>query len=190
MKRKSALMSVFNKRQLDQIGPTLQELGYAIIASSGTAGALKEVGVESTPADAATGNPKAFQDCIQTLSFSIYAGILFDRINKRHIKQIEDLVIRPIDVVICNLPPLQEMVQNEQDFNIRHVDVGGPLMLRAAATNYQWVLPLSDPDDYSEAAELLSDNKLTIEFRRRMAAKAFDLCSTYDAEITKLLKTF
>ena len=190
MKNKSVLISVYDKQKLDEIAPTLVELGYDIIATSGTSQALKKLNIMTISPAEITQNPNALHDCIQTIGFSISGGILFDRQNKQHLTQIKKLEIRPIDIVICNFPPLKEAVQKPKDFNIHHVDVGGPLMLRSAATNYHWVLPVMDPQDYQETAQRLKNNTVDIDFRKNYAIKAYNYCSQYDAQIVKLLQTY
>src|SRR5690606_32982008 len=142
MQKKYALISVYNKANLEKIAPTLNKLGYTIISTEGTGAVLKKLGIDFIPASEITKNPDALHDCIQTISYAVSGGILFDRANELHISQVNQLNIKSIDIVICNFPPLEEVVRSEDEFNIKHVDVGGPLMLRSAATNYKWVLPI------------------------------------------------
>jgi phosphoribosylaminoimidazolecarboxamide formyltransferase/IMP cyclohydrolase len=130
-----------------------------------------------------------FSDCIPTIGYPILAGILFDRSNPLHQLQMEDFELQPIDLVICNFPPVAKVVKHLNDFNIHHVDVGGPLMLRSAATNFHWVLPVMDPYDYPEVNKRLKQVMIDQTFRKKYAQKAFQYCADYDTAVVKLLKS-
>jgi len=191
MSNKYVIISVYNKNNLEKIVPTLDKLGYKIIATAGTGKILKSLNINFIKASKVTKNPNALYDCIQTISYFIYGGILFNRNNQDHVKQIKKLNIKPIDIVICNFPPLNEIVKTQNDFNIQHVDVGGPLMVRSAATNYKQVLPLIDCNDYEVVASKLT-NKNTIDekLRKKLAIKAYDYCAQYDSQIVDLLSSY
>ena len=67
------------------------------------------------------------------------------------------------------------------------MDIGGPSMLRSAAKNHEFVLPVVDPTDYAKVLELLRQGALTREVRREFAAKVFAHTSDYDAAIAGYL---
>ena len=188
LKNKAVLISVFNKKGVSKFAKTLYGLGYKIIATEGTGKELAKNKITYIPAETITKNPKEFDDCIKTISFRIEAGILFDRLNPIHIKQAKKLDIKKIDMVICNFVTLEKAIKKPSDFNIKNIDVGGPLMVRAAATNFKHVLVVVDPDDYEKVAKIILKNKTTDKFRQRLAAKAFTYTCHYDSQIAKYLK--
>jgi phosphoribosylaminoimidazolecarboxamide formyltransferase/IMP cyclohydrolase len=188
-KIKFALMSVYDKEGIATFAKVLSACGYGIIATDGTGRKLAESGISFIPSADVSGNPAGFEDCIKTISYRIQAGILFDRRNSAHLARAEALRIESIDVVVCNFVSLDESVREPSDFCIANVDVGGPLLVRAAATNYRDVLVVVDPADYDQAAKAISEGTVTQNLRRRFAAKAFAYTSNYDSRIVDYLST-
>ncbi len=184
-----ALISVFNKTNISIIASALIKKGYKIVATPGTGKVLKKNKINFTPIAEVTHNPNAFKDCIQAISSSTAIGILFDRNSSVHKKQLNTLGLKQIDVVICNFPPLHEVVKNINDFNIRHVDVGGPFMTRSAAVNFKDVLVIIDINDYNKVAKALKNNSVDKVFRKQMAIKAFTYSYKYDLKIVEWLKS-
>jgi len=187
-KKGFVLASVFDKRGIAEFAKELKTLGYEIIATEGTGRELAKNGVAFTPSSKVSKNPDRLRSCIKTISFRIGAGILFDRSDSTHLKEIKKLNLKPIDIVICNFPPLKEVIQTPKDFNIKNIDVGGPLMVRAAATNFRHVLVVVDPNDYKKVANAVLKGKITNKFRQRLAIKAFTYIRSYDYEIIQYLK--
>lgn len=187
-KKGFVLASVFDKTGIVDFTRKLKALGYEIISTEGTGKELAKNGISFIPAQKVSKNPDKLEDCIKTISFRIEAGILFDRSNLNHLKEVKKLGIKPIDIVICNFPPLKRVIQTPKDFNIRNIDVGGPLMVRAAATNFKHVLVIVDPNDYKKVANAILKKKITDEFKRWLAIKAFTYTRSYDHEIIQYLK--
>lgn len=187
-KRKTVLISVFNKKGISNFAKTLESLGYQIIATEGTGKELAKNKIPYISAEKTSKNPGGLENCIKTISFQIEAGILFDRLNPKHIKRVEQLGIEKIDVVVCNLVDFKKVIKKSADFNIKNIDVGGPLMVRAAATNFKYVLIVVDPDDYEKVSKDMLKNKVTDKIRQELAIKAFDYTRSYDETIVKYLK--
>ncbi|MCA9851015.1 MAG: bifunctional phosphoribosylaminoimidazolecarboxamide formyltransferase/IMP cyclohydrolase, partial [Dehalococcoidia bacterium] len=62
-----------------------------------------------------------------------------------------------IDLVAGNLYPFIETVTKGRPGlleALEEIDIGGPTMIRAAAKNHPWVLPVIDPSDYNEILEM------------------------------------
>lgn len=184
---KTALISVFNKKNIVAFAKTLQALGYKIIATEGTGKELEKQNIDYQLAEEISKNPSGLESCIKTISFNIQAGILFDRLNPLHLNRIKDLKIEKIDLVVCNFVSLDQAVKSILDFNISNVDVGGPLMVRAAATNFKHVLIVIDPDDYQRVGEALYQNLVNDKLRQSLAAKAFAYTAKYDEELKEFL---
>ena len=184
---KTALISVFNKKNIADFAKTLQLLGYKIIATEGTGKELERENISYQLAEEISNNPPGLESCIKTISFNIQAGILFDRLNPLQSNRIKDLKIEEIDLVVCNFVSLDQVVKSILDFNISNVDVGGPLMVRAAATNFRNVLVVIDPDDYQRVGEALYQNLVNDKLRQSLAAKAFSYTAKYDEELKEFL---
>ncbi len=179
---KYALLSVFDKTGIVDFAKQITDLGYKIISTGGTAKHLTDNGVQIIPIQEITGNPESFDGRMKTISFQIESGILFDRENPQHIKEVETLKIKPIDIVVCNLYPF------EQQPEIETIDVGGPTMVRAAAKNYKDVIVVVSPHDYVEVGKKLTENTISDSFRRSLAAKAFAHLSLYDSQVARYLQ--
>lgn len=185
-KKKRALLSVYNKEGLVDLGKSLASLGYELVSSGGTAKILENSGVVVTAVESITGNTEAFEGRMKTLSFQIESSILFDRDNPTHQREAEALGLIPIDVVVCNFYPFHKALEENLPLQdaIELIDIGGPAMVRAAAKNHKHVLVIIDPSDYPKIIGLLqSMGEVPVETRLALAAKAFQHTADYDAAI-------
>lgn len=189
IKNKVALISVFNKKGVSKFAETLKKAGYKIVATNGTGKELAKNKIDYIPVKKISRNPMGFDNFIKTISFYIQAGILFNRSNSIYIKQMKKLNIEKIDIVVCNFATFKKVIKKPSDFNIKNIDIGGPLMVRAAATNFKYVLIIIDPHDYKRVSEAILKNKVTNKLRQQLAIKAFFYTYSYDYEIAKYLKT-
>lgn len=186
---KYVLASVYDKDNIAKLLSVVHEKKYQIIASEGTGKELKKHNIPYVSAETISGNPNKLKDCIKTISYNIEAGILYDRQNKKHLSDVASLGIKRIDMVVCNFPPIKQVVKKPNlDFHIGNVDVGGPLMVRAGATNFKNVLVMVDTNDYESIIKAFIDNNVTLELRKRMAIKAFRYINSYNQTIIKYLK--
>ncbi len=184
-----ALLSVTDKTDLIPFAKGLAALGYEILSTGGTAKLLADSGIACTEASAYTGSPEILDGRVKTLHPKIHGGILFDRQRPAHVAQVEELGIRPIDLVVVNLYDFQKKALDaglDLPQAIEYVDIGGPCMLRAAAKNYLSSLPVIDPKDYQRCLEHLQKGELPTAFRRELAGKVFRHVSNYDAMIAGL----
>lgn len=178
MLKRFALLSVYDKTGIVDLAKVLEKIGYTIISTGGTFDVLRKEGIEVTPIDEITGNPRdSFDGRMKTISFQIESGILFDRKNPKHISEAKNLKVPQIDMVVCNLYPFEERP------GIETIDVGGPTMIRAAAKNHANVLVVVSPSDYGMVAEALEKGKVTESLRKELAAKVFYQLSFYDSQI-------
>lgn len=141
---KRALVAVYDKAGIADFARTLvDEFGIEIVSTGGTAAHLKEAGVPVTMVEDVTGFPELLDGRVKTLHPKIHAGILADRDNPEHMRQLEEHGIKPIDMVVVNLYPFEETINRPDcafDEAIEMIDIGGPCMLRAAAKNHKHVL--------------------------------------------------
>lgn len=189
---KKVLISVYDKSGIVDFASQLVKLGWEIISTGGTAKVLKKAGILIIPIEKITGNPEVFDGRMKTISFQIEGAILFDRNDKKHLKEAKKLRISPIDMVICNLYPFEKIISKKNctiEEAIENIDIGGPTMIRAAAKNYKYVTTLIDPKDYKRVLEILKINKNIPEgIRFQYAQKAFKRTAEYDKKINEFFK--
>jgi phosphoribosylaminoimidazolecarboxamide formyltransferase/IMP cyclohydrolase len=182
-----ALLSVFDKTGLVELGRALADLGVELVASGGTAGALRDAGIDVVEVEQLTASPEMLGGRVKTLHPKIHGGILARRHLAEDRAALEEQSIAPIDLVVSNLYPFEDTVATPgatyQDI-VEKIDIGGPSMLRSAAKNHADVGVLVDPADYETViAELRDEGGLAEETRRRLALKAFRRTAAYDTAI-------
>ena len=184
-----ALLSVTDKTGIVELAQALAKCSCELISTGGTGKVLKQAGLPVTDISQVTGNPEAFGGRMKTISFAIESAILFDR--EKDKEEAQRLGIAPIDMVVCNLYPFQQVrdAGADMDVLIENIDIGGPTMIRAAAKNYRYVAVVTDPADYPAIIEELGthDGALSLETRARLAGKAFNTTADYDAAIAQAM---
>ena len=189
--KKRALLSVSDKTGIIDFARKLEELGYEVVSTGGTARTLTENGVSVTGISEVTGFPECLDGRVKTLHPAVHAGILAMRSNPEHMAQLQELGITPIDVVAINLYPFKQTILKEGvtlEEAIENIDIGGPTMIRAAAKNWQDVAVIVDPSDYDAVIEGLKNGDLSLETKFRLAAKVFEHTAAYDALISSYLR--
>jgi phosphoribosylaminoimidazolecarboxamide formyltransferase/IMP cyclohydrolase len=184
-----ALLSVSDKDGLAALGATLADAGVELISTGGTAKALRDAGLTVRDVSDVTGFPEMMDGRVKTLHPMIHGGLLAVRDNAEHAAAMDAHEIGGIDLVVVNLYPFEATVARgaDRDEVIENIDIGGPSMVRSAAKNHQYVTIVTDPADYDGLlAELGANNGATsLDFRRRMAAKAFAATAAYDSMISQ-----
>ena len=190
VKIKRALVSVFDKTGLVELGHSLEGLGIEILSTGGSAKTLRDSGVSVTDVSDYTKFPEIMDGRVKTINPLVEGGIL--GLRDKHNKDAEDNNIKWIDLVVCNLYPFSETI-NKDDCDLamalENVDIGGPTMIRSAAKNVGWVTVVVDPSDYPALAKDLSnDNSIHYETREMFSAKAFGHTAQYDVIIHNYMK--
>ena len=183
MKRR-ALISVSDKRGVEDFARRLSGMGFEIISTGGTARALTEAGVKVVPVSKVTGAPEILGGRVKTLHPKIHGGILADLGDPDHVEQLVEQDIGPIDLVCINLYPFEETVAGgaPEKEAIEQIDIGGPAMLRAAAKNFGSVTVVPSPEFYEEVLVALeSEGQVPEGTRHRLAHAAFRRTAEYDA---------
>ena len=189
MKRR-ALVSVSDKRGVEDFARRLSGMGFEIISTGGTARDLSEAGVQVVPVSEVTGAPEILGGRVKTLHPKVHGGILADLEDPDHVQQLVEQDIGPIDLVCINLYPFEETVAGDaaEKEAIEQIDIGGPAMLRAAAKNFRSVTVVPSPEFYEEVlAALEGGGQVPEETRRRLALAAFRRTADYDAAISAWL---
>jgi phosphoribosylaminoimidazolecarboxamide formyltransferase/IMP cyclohydrolase len=187
---KRALISVYDKAGILDFAKFLVEIGVEVISTGGTYKYLRENSIPVTDVSEVTGAPEMLDGRVKTLHPNIHGGILAIRSNKEHMETLKKRDITPIDIVIVNLYPFFDEVQNDISFEekVEFIDIGGPTMLRSAAKSFEDVIVITDVEDYSKIkGELENTGNLSFESRKKLAGKVFNLTSAYDAAISNFL---
>ena len=184
-----ALISVYDKTRLVEIGKALQESGVEILSTGSTCKTLKENGVKVTEVSEYTGFPEIMGGRVKTLHPRIHSGILADQNNPEHLAKIAELDIAPFDLVIINLYPFAATIASGADYAecIEQIDIGGPSMLRGAAKNHGSVAVLSNPTQYDSLLSALKQGGFTLAERKQLAIEVFRTTAEYDATIAMWL---
>ncbi len=185
-----ALLSVFDKTGIEQLGERLSGAGCELISTGGTYQSLANAGVPVRQVSDVTGSPEILEGRVKTLHPVIHGGLLARRESADHMAELAQNGIDPIDLVVVNLYPFVETISKAGvtlDDALENIDIGGPTMLRAAAKNFPSVAVVVDPDDYEWVADALAGEGLNSEQRRGLAAKAFQHVATYDAAVAQYL---
>ena len=188
LRKKFALISVFNKNKLRYLCSNLTKHDYNLISTGSTGAKIKSLGFKCMDISKLTKFKEMFDGRIKTLNSLVYAPLLYVRDNKYHKKQFISLKIPEIDIVVINLYPFESSVKkNNSDETIEMIDIGGPSLLRAASKNYKFITPIVFVDDYSKLIKNIKNNNgyTDISFRKKMALKVFKETSRYDKIIGK-----
>ena len=179
-----ALLSVANKEGIVSFARGLAERGYEVVSSGGTANALSKEEIPVTPVADVTGFPQILEGRVKTLHPLIHGGILARRNLASDLEELERNEIIPVDIVAVNFYPFEAKVAEKSAISeiIENIDIGGPSMLRAAAKNFQHVIPVVDPRDYPLVLGKL-DEGMDLATRLYLAVKAFRASARYEAAI-------
>ena len=184
-----ALISVYDKTDLEDFARGLEELGFELVASGGTATHLEEHGLRPLHIDELTDVPELLGGRVKTLHPRIHAAILARRDRDDELAALSELEIEPFDLVCVNLYPFLEVATRygtrEHDA-VEMIDIGGPTLLRGAAKNYAHVAAVSHPDQYGRVLhELREEGELSLETRRTLAAEAFAATAVFEAAVAR-----
>ena len=180
-----ALVSVYDKTGLEDLGRGLADAGVELVSTGSTAARLREAGVPVTPVDELTGFPECLDGRVKTLHPKVHAGILADRRRPDHERQLAELEIAPFELVVVNLYPFSATVASgaTPDECVEQIDIGGPTMVRAAAKNSPSVAVVVDPSAYGDVLAAVREGGTTLEQRRRLAGRAFAHTAAYDTAV-------
>ena len=180
-----ALLSVYDKTGLVDLGRVLAESGVELISTGSTARTLTDAGIAVTPVEQVTGFAECLDGRVKTLHPNIHAGLLADLRLESHREQLAELGIEPFQLVVSNLYPFTETVASGAgpDDCIDQIDIGGPSMVRAAAKNHQSVAIVTSPDQYPCVADALAAGGFTLGERQGLATVAFRHTASYDMAV-------
>jgi phosphoribosylaminoimidazolecarboxamide formyltransferase/IMP cyclohydrolase len=191
---KLALLSVSDKTGLVELARSLvNEFGFDLISSGGTAQTLKDAGLPVTKVSDYTGSPEILGGRVKTLHPRIHGGILARRDLSQDVADLEAQQIRPIDLVVVNLYPFEQTIAQANVTlaeAVEQIDIGGPAMLRAAAKNFAHLTVLCNPNQYDDYLEELRQNQgeVSSAFRQKATLAVFRHTGAYDRAIATYLE--
>ena len=184
-----ALLSVYDKDRLIEIGNALSSAGIEILSTGSTAKNLANAGISVTEVSSYTGFPEIMGGRVKTLHPRIHGGILADQNNPEHLAAIAELDIEPFDLVIINLYPFAATIASGANFEdcIEQIDIGGPSMLRGAAKNHGSVAVICQTSQYDQLLDGVKAGGFTEQERRTLALEVFRTTAEYDLAIATWL---
>jgi phosphoribosylaminoimidazolecarboxamide formyltransferase / IMP cyclohydrolase len=184
-----ALLSVYDKSGLVEFARHLVGLGWALVASGGTARVLAEGGLSVIAVESLINHPEMLGGRVKVLHPAVFASILA-RATAEDEQALAAFGYIPIDMVVSNLYPFQETVAVpgvSLETAVEQIDVGGVALQRAAAKNFERVIVITDPRDYQRVQTALAEGRADVNFRRSLAEKAFFETAQYDMAIFNYL---
>ncbi len=183
-RKRRAILSVTDKSGLVDFGRALQQRNFELLASGGTARALRDAGVDVVEIADVTGQQEILGGRVKTLHPAVHAGILAPRV-----EDLEGTGFEPVDLVVVNLYDFEGAMERTTDDaeRVENIDIGGPGLLRAAAKNYGRVTVLCEPsqyDDYLRAFDA-GDGEPDADFRRACAGRVFTTTARYDGLVAR-----
>jgi len=180
---KSALISVYHKDGLDQILPLLLQHDITIYSTGGTQKLLEDAGIKVHAVEDLTSYPSILDGRVKTLHPKVFGGILSKR-EEDHLSQLRKYEIPEIDLVVVDLYPFEDTLKSTDDEAtiIEKIDIGGISLIRAAAKNYRDVVVIPSKTQYEDLHKIFADQdgSTSLEERKKLAMKAFQISSHYD----------
>ncbi|MET9035771.1 bifunctional phosphoribosylaminoimidazolecarboxamide formyltransferase/IMP cyclohydrolase [Streptomyces mirabilis] len=180
-----ALVSVYDKTGLEELARGLHEAGVELVSTGSTAAKIAAAGVPVVKVEDLTGFPECLDGRVKTLHPKVHAGILADLRLPDHQRQLEELGVKPFDLVVVNLYPFRETVASgaTPDECVEQIDIGGPSMVRAAAKNHPSVAVVTSPHRYGDVLSAVKTGGFDLTTRKRLAAEAFQHTAAYDVAV-------
>ena len=180
-----ALISVYDKTGVAELAQALAAAGVEIVSTGSTAAAIRSAGVPVTEVGEVTGFAECLDGRVKTLHPGVHAGLLADRGQPAHVRQLAELGIAPFELLVSNLYPFEATVASGAPpaEAVEQIDIGGPAMVRAGAKNHASVAVITSPATYPAVSQAVAGGGFTLAERRRLAAQAFAHTARYDAAV-------
>lgn len=180
---KRALISVYDKKGILEFAKELAKRDFEIISTSGTAKLLQENNIKIKTIEELTKSPEVLGGRVKTLHPLVFAGILADRFNPEHNRQVNEYGFELFDLVVVSLYPFGDTIKKEGctiPEAVEQIDIGGVSLIRAAAKNYSNVSVLVNPEQYADYLKSFDSGK---KINLKLASEAFNYIAEYDDEI-------
>ena len=191
IKVKRAIISLSDKNNIETLINIIKKYNIEVLSTGGTAKVIREHNVEVTDISDYTNFPEMLDGRVKTLHPKVHGGLLGRSNISQHEKEMQKHDIEPINLLIVNLYPFSETVENGENFEecIENIDIGGPSMIRSAAKNHENVCVITNPEDYEDLNKILEKNSGSTSLidRKLYASKAFSKTAFYDSMISQWL---
>lgn len=156
--------AVWDKSGLDPILSVLSKGRVKFWGTEGTVLYLKSKGFDATSVVSGFD----FDGRVKSLDRSVFVRVLANRNNPKHTRELNDLALKPFDLIIVDL-----YAPDDKSFP-ESMDIGGMSLIRAACKNYQNVaLAYDHMSIFDLATELRKNSSATLlEFRKKQAKAA------------------
>lgn len=188
--KKRALVSVSDKRGLDDFVKALVELDFEILSTGGTRRYLEEAGIPVIDVTTYTGFPEIMDGRVKTLHPKVHGAILGRPTLEADAAAQREHGITPFQLVVCNLYPFEQTIAKEGvtiPEAIEQIDIGGPSMVRSTAKNHAHVGIVTCNSQYEEVISRLNSDRFDEDYRRKLAAAAFQVTAAYDCAIANYM---
>ena len=178
---KNAIISVYDKTDLDIISKHLIKKKYTIYSTGGTSDFLKKHHIPHIEISKYTKQKEILGGRVKTLHPKIFGGLLGTK-SLKHQKELQSEQIVNFDMLIVNLYPFEETIKNtnKSDEIIEMIDIGGHSLIRAAIKNYTKTIPIVSPTDYKQIIRKIPKSNLE---RKKYAVRAIQHVTQYDIAI-------
>lgn len=188
----TALITVFDKTDIVALASVLESYGVKIVSTGGTLKALQEAGIKAIPVTDIAPFPEMLDGRIKILQPQVFGGLLVNKANPDHLQQIAGKGIAPIDMVVCNFYPFEQVAAKVGVTGaelLDNIDIGGPTSVKSAAKNLGSVCVVTSPKDYATVIAAMKDNngKIPYSVRLDLALKAFGATAHYESNINATL---
>ena len=191
IKVKRAIISLSDKNNIETLINIIKKYNIEVLSTGGTAKVIREHDIEVTDISDYTNFPEMLDGRVKTLHPKVHGGLLGRNNISQHEKEMQEHDIEPINLLIVNLYPFSETVENGENFEecIENIDIGGPSMIRSAAKNHENVCVITNPEDYEDLNKILEKNSGSTSLidRKLYASKAFSKTAFYDSMISQWL---
>tara|TARA_B100000886_G_scaffold325749_1_gene271588 strand:- start:1301 stop:2809 length:1509 start_codon:yes stop_codon:yes gene_type:complete len=190
MNIKYALISVYDKSNLENLCKNLKKNNYKFISTGSTCKKIKSLGFDCLEISKLTKFKEILDGRVKTLNHKLFGSILFKRDDKKNLREFKNLKMPMIDIVIVNLYPFSKFIKhNDQSKILEMIDIGGPSLIRASSKNFKYITTICHKKYYKGLITNLNKNNGVTDllFRKKMAEKTFELTSKYDSIIYKWL---
>lgn len=187
----TALLSVHDKTGLVEFASALRDMGWALLASDGTASLLRDHGIAVTSVAEYTGSPEILDGRVKTMHPAVHGGVLASDTDLDR-TDLDSVGADLIDLVVVNLYPFEATIARpgvSKAEAIANIDIGGVALMRAGAKNHERVTLVCEPVDYPAVAAELAAGGTTVATRARLAAKGFTITARYDHAVAAYLAT-
>ncbi|MCL1925228.1 MAG: bifunctional phosphoribosylaminoimidazolecarboxamide formyltransferase/IMP cyclohydrolase [Defluviitaleaceae bacterium] len=188
--KKRALLQVSDQKGIVDFAQVLVMKGYELISTGETYKTLIENRIAVQNMYELTGFKEILDGRVRTLHPNIYGGILADRENISHMKDIIEHNIEFIDLVVANMYSFVDSALREDSYKevIEAISIETASLIRASAKNHNYITVIVDSEDYYRFIyEIDKDGSVSLETRKKFAAKAFRYTASYDAVVSKYL---